>query len=109
LVYANRSTPTKTLTDYCNDLKNKDYASAYNELSTSIKNQLTESQFASLEDNSVRPLGGVSSCSVENVNDDGSTGTGTISYNFGNGRSGPIPYRLTNENGTWKITHEGNQ
>jgi hypothetical protein len=52
---------------------------------------------------------GVSSCSVEKVNDDGSTGTGTISYKFGNGRSGPVAYRLTNENGTWKITHEGNQ
>jgi FHA domain len=107
LVYAVRSTPTKTLTDYCNDLKNKDFQSAYGELSSTVQSQVTEAQYTSVENTSITPLRGVSSCNVHDVNDNGSTGTGIVTYTFGNGQSGPVPYTLASENSTWKITREG--
>lgn len=107
LVAAFASTPTKTLQSYCDAFKSGDYQSAYNQLSSSLQSQVTESQFANVEDTSIRPLGGVSSCNVSNVNQSGSSATGTITYTFGDGKSGPVPYTLVDENNTWKISREG--
>src|SRR5258706_2964772 len=67
VVAANASSPTKTLQAYCDAIKGRDYQTAYNQFSSNVQNQASESQFATLEDNSVKPLGGVSTCSVDNV------------------------------------------
>ena len=107
-IAANSSNPTKTLQAYCDAIKSKDYQTAYNQLSSNVQNQVPETQFASVEDGSVRPLGGVSSCTVSNVSQGDTTATGTITYTFGGGRSGPLPYSLVKENNTWKISREGN-
>jgi hypothetical protein len=108
IVAANSSTPTKTLQAYCDAIKSKDYQTAYNQLSSNVQSQITEAQFASVEDGGIKPLGGVSSCSVSNVSQGDTTATGTITYTFGNGTSGPLPYALVKENNTWKISREGN-
>jgi hypothetical protein len=107
-VVANASSPTKTLQAYCNAIQGKDYQTAYNQFSNNVQNQVTESQYAALEDGSVKPFGGISTCSVSNVTQGDTTATGTITYTFGNGKSGPVPYSLIKENNTWKITREGN-
>jgi len=101
------STPTKTLTSYCNALKSGDYHTAYGLLSNSVQSQTTESQFKGIEQQGIAPLGGISGCVVGNVNQNGSTATGTVTYTFGDGKSGPVNYTLVNEGGSWKINREG--
>lgn len=107
-VVANASTPTKTLQAYCDAIKSRDYQSAYNLLSSNAQNLVSESQYASLEDGGIKQLGGVNTCRVSNVTQGDTTATGTITYSFGNGQSGPLPYQLIKENNTWKISREGN-
>jgi len=107
-VVANSSTPTKTLQAYCDAIKSRDYQTAYNQLSSNVQSQITETQFASVEDGGIRPLGGVSSCSISKVSQGDTTASGTITYTFGNGQSGPLPYALVKESNTWKISREGN-
>ena len=107
-VVANSSTPSKTLQAYCDALKTRDYQTAYNQFSSNVQSQISEAQYASIEDGSVRSLNGISSCSVSNVTQGDTTATGTITYTFGDGRSGPLPYSLVKENNAWKISREGN-
>jgi len=101
------STPTKTLTSYCNAVKSGDFHTAYGLTSSSFQSQVTEAQYTSIEQQSIAPLRGVSSCVASNVNQNGSAATGTITYTFGDGKSGPLNYTLVNENGSWKISKEG--
>jgi FHA domain/Domain of unknown function (DUF4878) len=103
-VYLNRSTPEKTLTTYCNALQSGDYQTAYNQLSSSLTSKFTEPQFAQLSQVSFAAVGGLKSCTVSNVQENGSTATGTITGTFGNGKTQPSPVSLVNQNGTWKLT-----
>ena len=96
------STPTETLLTYCNSLKNQDYQTAYDQLSSSQHSQQTEAQFAA-NFNGIK----VTDCKVTNVSD--TAGTGTINYTLSNGRSTAqivLDYTLVKENGTWKINTE---
>jgi len=103
-VYLNRSTPEKTITTYCNALQSGDYQTAYNQLSSSLTSKFTESQFAQLSQVGFAAVGGLKSCTVSNVQENGSTATGTITGTFGNGKTQPSPVSLVNQNGTWKLT-----
>lgn len=94
-----RSTPTLTLSQYCNALKQGDYQTAYNQLSNNQQQQETEAQFAA---NFNSPK--LTNCTVSNVND--TAGTGTISYNFSNGAQVVADYKLVAENNVWKIDNE---
>jgi Tfp pilus assembly protein PilW len=93
------STPTETLLAYCGALKNQDYQTAYNQLSTSAQAQETEAQFAA-NFKSVT----VNDCTVSNVND--TAGTGQISYTLNGTSVGAFDYTLVDENNTWKINSE---
>ena len=103
-VYLNRSTPEKTITTYCNALQSGDYQTAYNQLSSSLTSKFTESQFAQLSQVGFAAVGGLKSCTVSNVQENGSTATGTITATFGNGKTQSSPISLVNQNGTWKLT-----
>ncbi len=103
-VYLNRSTPEKTLTTYCNALQSGDYQTAYNQLSSSLTSRLTESQFAQLSQTAFAAVGGLKSCTVSNVQEHGSTATGTITATLGNGKTQSGPVSLVNQNGAWKLT-----
>ena len=103
-VYLNRSTPEKTITTYCNALQSGDYQTAYNQLSSSLTSKFTESQFAQLSQIGFAAVGGLKSCTVSNVQENGSTATGTITATFGNGKTQSSPISLVNQNGTWKLT-----
>jgi hypothetical protein len=96
----NGSTPGNTLTIYCNALKNRDYQTAYNQYSNEIKNQISEDYVARVASN-------VSNCSVSNVQQNGSSATGQITYTLANGGQ-PFTdnYTLMNEDGVWKISRE---
>ncbi len=101
LVYATRSTPEKTLSTYCNSLKSGDYPTAYNQYSQGIQRQVNEAQFASAF-TTVKITG----CSVSNTSDDGTVGTGVMSYTTNTRFSGIDDYRFIQENGVWKISSE---
>jgi hypothetical protein len=90
------STPTSTLNDYCSALKQGDYQTAYNLLSSGQQGQQTEAQFAA-------SFSGLKTtdCALSNVND--TAGTGTITFTYDNGKTGSADYTLVQENGTWKI------
>lgn len=93
------SSPTLTLLTYCNALKNKDYQTAYDQLSSSAQSQETEAQFAA-NFSSVT----VDDCTVSNVND--TAGTGQISYTLSGTNVGAFDYTLVDESNTWKINSE---
>ena len=107
-VYLNRSTPTKTLQDFCSALKNNDPQGAFNQLSTHTQSQTTEQRFAQGIQQLNNPvLGGIKDCTVSNVQENGSTATGTITLSFNNvNRTVNLDNNLINENGTWKVDTE---
>jgi len=94
-----RSTPTLTLSEYCYDIKHKDYQSAYNLVDPAVQSQETESVFASNYSSA-----NISDCSVSNMND--TTGTGTITYTLANGSKALADYTMVNQSGTWKVESE---
>jgi hypothetical protein len=104
-----RSTPEKTLTAFCTAVKNNDAQGAYNQFGTSITSRETEPQyatnFAKFEAALNSPLaGGLKDCAVSNVQQNGSTATGTITLSVNRTSTTlPINYTLDNENGSWKI------
>ncbi len=94
-----RSTPTLTLTNYCNALKQGDYHTAYNQLSSDAQQAQTEAEFTA-NFNGIK----VTECTVSNVDD--TAGTGTITYTLDNGKTGILDEFLVQENGTWKMKSE---
>lgn len=97
------STPQQTLTLFCDALKSRDYATQYNLFSSSVQSRASEAQYAAQVEQSDSQAGGVTSCIVSNVNQSGSSATGTLSLTFGNGVTGDEFYTLILENGVWKI------
>ena len=101
-VYLTRSTPDRTLATYCDALKNGDYPTAYNQLSTRAMNSLSEAQFAQ----EWQALGGVKAWTERNVQEQGSPATATVTFTLGNGQTVLATIQLINENGVWKIDTE---
>lgn len=105
LAYANRSTPTKTLTTFCNDIVNHNFSDAYQQLSSSFQSRLSETTFDSEMQQVTTASGGIRSCMVGNVVDDGTNGSGIVTW-AANATSQPVisSLHLLNENGNWKIS-----
>jgi flagellar basal body-associated protein FliL len=109
-LYVNRSTPTKTLQAYCDALKTDNPQEAYNQLSTRIQSQTTLQRFTTSFNTAERLLdlpllGGINTCTVNNVQENGTSATGTIVITLNNtSRSIPENASLVSENGTWKIS-----
>lgn len=111
--FANRSTPTKTLQAYCDAIKTNNAQEAYNQLSSRVQNQTTLQRFTTNFNTAERLLnsplvGGISDCTVSNVQENGSSATGTIVITIKNGNK-PVSSNegLINDNGTWKINSAG--
>jgi flagellar basal body-associated protein FliL len=96
-IQASPSTPTLTLTNYCNALKKGDYQTAYNQLSSFQQHQQAEAQLAAT-------LSNVTDCSVNSVND--TAGSGTITYTISNGQQVVADEKLIKENNVWKMATE---
>jgi len=103
--YANRSTPTKTLITFCNDLKSGNYHDAYQQLSSSDQSKVSEEKFTSSLQQSFASAGGLKDCTFSNESDDGSTGTAVMTLTLNLTLVPPINYHTTlvNESSTWKI------
>jgi predicted component of type VI protein secretion system len=102
LVYAFRSTPERTLTTFCNDLKSGNDQDAYQQLSSSAQQQTSEANFAAPLDK-IR-ASGLKDCVPNNVTSSGSSGTGTLILSFNTTtQTIPLNTTLVDEGGTWKI------
>jgi len=79
------TTPSMTLTAFCNALKNKDYPTAYAQLTNGIKRLHAEAQFetdfASLtcSYSNISPSGGTTTASVAFINSSGQTASAKVS------------------------------
>lgn len=103
--YVTRSTPTKTLSDFCSALKSQDLQTAYNQLASSNKSGLSETDYARTVQQSISSRGGVIDCAVSSVNESESSATGMITDTYGNGQMIRAYFTLTDENGIWKISN----
>ncbi|HZU70148.1 MAG TPA: FHA domain-containing protein [Ktedonobacteraceae bacterium] len=95
VVAANASTPTKTLDTFCNAIKNRDYQTAYNQLSSFRQTQISEADFANF-------FSSATSCSYSTPAVNGSSATTTLTF-FTNSGSVNGATNMVQENGTWKI------
>jgi FHA domain len=95
--------PSVTLTAFCRALKSGDYRTAYDQLASIVKSQLTEADFETSNMQQSAQVGGIASCSVSNVSEGGSSAIGTVTFLLGNGQKGDTHYSLANEGGFWKI------
>ncbi|MBZ5686396.1 MAG: FHA domain-containing protein [Acidobacteriia bacterium] len=105
-VSLNRSTPEKTLTTYCADLKSGDYHDAYQQFSSSFQAQETEAKFTASLSQAFTSAGGLKDCTFGNVTTSGSTSQALVTWIVNSAPTTPINFndtRLINENGTWKI------
>jgi hypothetical protein len=103
VVYANRSTPDKTLATFCNDLQSGDYHGAYQQLSQSFQQQDTESQFVNFFNSNK-----VSTCTYTGPVTSGNQATSTLTIQYVNGRSEVDHLTLTQDsaNGNnWRISN----
>jgi pSer/pThr/pTyr-binding forkhead associated (FHA) protein/limonene-1,2-epoxide hydrolase len=92
------TTPSMTLTAFCNALQNKDYPTAYAQLTSGIKRLHAEAQFetdfASL------------TCSYSNLSSSGSTTSATMTFKTSSGQTANAKVALIQDgdsNNNWKI------
>src|SRR5439155_710420 len=96
--YFNRSTPEKTLDTFCNALQNKDYPTAYAQLTSGIKRLHAEAQFET-------DFAGLT-CSYSNISSSGSTTSATMMFKSSSGQTISAKVALIQDgdsNNNWKI------
>jgi predicted component of type VI protein secretion system len=111
LVIASRSTPTKTLTAFCNDLKTGNYHDAYQQLSSSAQHGQSEAKFTQTLQQGLGRAGGLKDCAFSNESDDGSLGTFLMTWTVNLSLVPPVNFdgQLVNEGSVWKINQLNRQ
>jgi len=93
------TSPSMTLTAFCNALQNKDYPTAYTQLTNAIKRLHAEAQFES----DFATL----TCSYSNISPAGSTATATVTFRNSSGQTASAKVSLIQDedsNNNWKIS-----
>jgi uncharacterized membrane protein YvbJ len=103
-IYANRSTPSKTLDTFCNALKTGDSQTAYDLLSPNLQKQVgSEPMWTSNLNQSLSNKKGLKECLQANINDGDSSSSITLIVIYGNGSVIANDVVLIMDNGTWKL------
>src|SRR5262249_9072508 len=92
------TTPSITLTAFCNALQNKDYDTAYNQLTNAIKRLHAEAQF----ETDFATL----TCSYSNITPSGNSATATVTFKTSSGQTANAQVALIQDgesNNNWKI------
>ena len=97
------STPTRTLTIFCNALRSGDYQTLYNQLSSRSQSQVSEQVFAKAAQVTLAADGGLKGCTVSNVREKGSTASGMVALTFGNNKSETDTVPMLYEKSVWKL------
>lgn len=89
--------PDKTLDTFCTALQNKDYQTAYDQLSVALQGGFPESKFASM-------FSAVTSCTHDAATASGGNVTANMTLGFGQGQTLPLmAFLIKDSNGKWKI------
>jgi len=103
LLVANSPQPaasvSQTLLAYCDALQRGDYNQAYEQWTRSVRQQMSEADFAYYYQSRRK----VTSCTVSNVSVNNSSAEGTLSLTFEDGSAVTAIVLLIMEQGTWKI------
>jgi len=103
LLIANSPQPaasaSQTLLTYCDALQRGEYHQAYEQWTSSVRQQLSEADFAYYYQSRRK----VTTCTVSNVSVDNSSAMGTVSLTFADGSAVTAIVLLVMEQGTWKI------
>jgi predicted component of type VI protein secretion system len=105
LYIQSRPTPQKTLAAYCDGWKTNNAQEIYDQADSAQQQKTSVSKLQQAM-GLLNVLGGVKDCTVTNVQQNGSTATGTITLTFGDGKSEMLTDTLIQENGAWKIDSE---
>ena len=92
------TSPSMTLTTFCNALQNKDYPTAYTQLSSGIKKQHAEAQFET-------DFVGLK-CSYSNIAPSGSAASATLTFTNASGQTANAKVSLIQDgesNNNWKV------
>jgi hypothetical protein len=103
---ADSPTSKETLTIFCNALETRNYATQYDQLSSTLQSQASEAQYAAQVGQTDKQMGGITGCTVSNVSnvsEDDLSSTATLTLTRGNGTTVDEIYTLIIENGVWKI------
>ncbi|HZS76358.1 MAG TPA: FHA domain-containing protein [Ktedonobacteraceae bacterium] len=99
-LFLSRSTPEKTLDNYCSALQDGRYQDAYNMFSPVLQNVEAQTTFVSIQ----RDLGAVTACTHSNASTSGSTATANLTMVAG-GKTFNGPISLAQDSSsTWKIS-----
>lgn len=90
---------SQTLLTYCNDLINRDYTHAYAQWATDFRQQTTEADFSYPFQHEAN----ITSCTVNNVSENGSSASGTIVLLFSDASSTTYAMTLVLEKDGWRI------
>ncbi len=90
---------SQTLLTYCDALQRGEYHQAYEQWTSSVRQQLSEADFAYYYQSRRK----VTTCRVSNVSVDNSSAMGTVSLTFADGSAVTAVVLLVMEQGTWKI------
>jgi limonene-1,2-epoxide hydrolase len=99
LLFFTRPTPEKTLDTYCSALLGQDYLTAYNQLSSPLRNTETESQFASV----VEEQGKLNSCIHGSANVNGSTASINLRLVASANQTNSVVTLVQDTGNNWKI------
>ncbi len=105
VTYLNRSTPQKTLTAFCNDLKNNDYHDAYQLMSNDFQSRTSENRFSEFLKSQFALGGGLKDCQFGNITTSGTTGTAPLTFIVNNSLVPPQNRNstLVTDSSVWKI------
>ena len=92
------STPSITLDAFCNGIKTRDYQAVYNQLSSRVQGQNSESEFATGLAQS-----GIDSCTHGTPVVSSTTATGSLTFFSSTGQTAVYIVTLVKEGNTWKI------
>ncbi|HET8910343.1 MAG TPA: FHA domain-containing protein [Ktedonobacteraceae bacterium] len=107
-VLTRASGASATLDTFCTALKAKDYNTVYQQFSTksalrSGPGKISQDQFVPIFAQALNAHGGVTSCTVSNVNENGSSATGTVDYVYGDKTTERDNITLSNDDVGWRL------
>ena len=97
------STPQQTLQDYCTAFEHGDAQGLYNTLSTAAQGHTSVSEIQTGFQELTLLTGGITNCTMNNLQANGSSATATVTFTPVHGQAGSVNIQLVAESGAWKI------
>jgi hypothetical protein len=91
----------------CDEYKNGDYRAFYNNSTADLQSQFgPEDQWIAAQQQYVSQHGGVVSCTITSLTQNGSTATGTAVLTYGDGSQVTVDFAEVLENGGWQLSKD---